>query len=188
MHVSYVHAIPGILHETTRQLGFRLTGNFRACGGCSMSKGKRQPLRKTILSCSERPLQRVFVDLSGPKPTQSAGGALYILLIKGDFSRFGWTYFMKQKSDAGATFKRFLTDILDSTKPSVVECVRSDGGGDFSGGAFRELCEDRGIREEFTTPDTPQLNGVVDVWPSSWKLHRPPVLRRRAFSPTFKRL
>ena len=69
---------------------------------------------------------------------------------------------MKQKSVGGATLKKFLTDIRDSTKPSVVECVRSDGGGDFSGGAFRELCEDRGIREEFTTPDTPQLNGVVE--------------------------
>ena len=72
MHVSYAHAIPGILHETTRQLDFRLPGKFRACDGCSMSKGKRQPLRKIILSRSECPLQRVFVDLSGPKPTQSA--------------------------------------------------------------------------------------------------------------------
>ena len=70
-------------------------------------------------------------------------------------SRFGWTYVMKQKSDPGATFKRFLTDIRDNTKPSVAECVRSDGDGEFSGGAFRELCEDRSIRQEFTTPDTP---------------------------------
>ena len=68
---------------------------------------------------------------------------------------------MKQKSDPGATFKRFLTDIRDNTKPSVAECVRSDGDGEFSGGAFRELCEDRSIRQEFTTPDIPQLNGVV---------------------------
>ncbi|CAM9532660.1 unnamed protein product, partial [Laminaria digitata] len=103
-------------------LGFRLTGDFRACAACSMSKGKRQPLRKATLSRSESPLQRVFVDLSGPKHTQSVGGALYLMLIKGDFSRFGWTHVMKQKSDAGATFQRFLTDIRDSAKPSVVEC------------------------------------------------------------------
>ena len=162
MHVSYAHAHPGILHETARQLGFRLTGNFRACGGCSMFKGKRQLLRNTTLPRSERPLRRVFVDLAGPKPNQSNGGAPYMMMIKEDFSHFGWMYFMKQKSDAGATFKRFLTDIRDSTKPSVVEFVRSDGGGKFSGGTFRELCEDRGIRQEFTTPDTPQLNGVVE--------------------------
>ncbi|CAM9457219.1 unnamed protein product, partial [Laminaria digitata] len=74
MHVSYAHAQLEILHETAKQLDFRLTGGFRACAGCSMSKGKRQPLRKTTLNRSERPLQRVFVDLSGPKHTQSVGG------------------------------------------------------------------------------------------------------------------
>ena len=83
------------------------------------------------------------------------------MLIKDDFSRFGWTYFMKQKPDAGETFKRFLTNIRDSTKPPVLECVRSGGRGEFSRGAFGVLCEDRGIRQEFTTPDTPQLNGFV---------------------------
>ena len=30
-------AHPGILHETARQLGFRLTGKIRACDGCSIS-------------------------------------------------------------------------------------------------------------------------------------------------------
>ena len=53
-------------------------------------------------------------------------------------------------------------DIRDSTKPTVVECVRPDGEGEFSGGEFRGLREDRGIRQEFTTPDTPQLDGVVE--------------------------
>ena len=85
-----------------------------------------------------------------------------MMLIKSDFSRFGWSYFMNQNSDASAAFRRVLTDIRDSTKPSVVECVRSDGSGEFSGGAFREPCEDRGIRQEFTTPDTLQLNVVVE--------------------------
>ena len=131
-----------------------------------MAKGKSQPLRKTALSRSERPLQRVFVDLSGPKPIQSVGGAFYTMLIKDDFSRFGWTYLMKQKSHAGATFDRFLNGIRDSTKPSVVECVRSDGWSEFSGGTVRELCEERGIRKEFTTPDPPQWNGVVERGPA----------------------
>ena len=103
-------------------------------------------------------LHRVFVDLSGPKPTQSVGGALYIMLIKDDFSHFGWMYLLSKKSGAGATLRRFLADIRDSTKPSVVECARADGGGEFSGGAFKELCGGRGIRQEFKTPDTRHFN------------------------------
>lgn len=69
---------------------------------------------------------------------------------------------MEQKSDAGATLRRFLNGIHDSTKPSAVDCVRSDDGGEFSDRAFRELSDDRDIRQEFTTPDSPQLNGVAE--------------------------
>ena len=109
------------------------TGKFRPCGGCSTSKRKHQPPRKNTLTRSERPLRRVLVDLAGPKPIQSVGGALYIMFIEVDFSRFEWTYFMKQKSDAGATFRLFLNDFGDRTKPLVVECFRPGGGGEISG-------------------------------------------------------
>ena len=61
-----------------------------------MFKGKRQPLRKTTLSHSGSPLQRVFIDLSGPKLTQPVKDALFTLLIKDDFSRFGWTDFIQE--------------------------------------------------------------------------------------------
>ena len=33
MHVSCAHVHPGILHETAKQLGFRLTAKFRPLGG-----------------------------------------------------------------------------------------------------------------------------------------------------------
>ena len=188
-HISCAHAHPGILHETARQLGFRFTGNVGACGGCSMSKVERQPLRKTALSCSKHPLQRVFVDLAGPKPTQSAGCALHMMLIEDDFSRVGWTYFMKQTSDAGATFKKLLTDIFDSTKPSVVECVRSDGGGESISGVFREMCEDYGIQRELTTPDTPQLSRVVERGLAiAQEAAQAACLEAPRLFPTFKRL
>ena len=39
--------------------------------------------------------------------------------------------------------------------------VRSDGGGEFSKGAFGALCPTEKIRQEFTTADFPQYNGVA---------------------------
>ena len=47
--------------------------------------------------------------------------------------------------------------------PSVVEVVRSDGGG-FSShdGEFSILCRERCIKQEFTTAETPQYNGVAE--------------------------
>lgn len=118
MQVSCAHAHPGRLRKAARQLRFRLTGYFRAWGGCLMPRTKRQPLRKTTLSHSKCPLQRVFVNLSGPKPTQPVGGALCTMPIKDDFSHFGRTYFTKQKS----LFQRVITDIRESTKTSVARC------------------------------------------------------------------
>ena len=40
--------------------------------------------------------------------------------------------------------------------------VRSDGGGDFRGEKFGDLCRSRGIKQEFTTVYSPQFNGVTE--------------------------
>ena len=40
--------------------------------------------------------------------------------------------------------------------------VRSDGGGEFSGGKFGDLRRSRGITQEFTTADSPHFNGVAE--------------------------
>ena len=40
--------------------------------------------------------------------------------------------------------------------------VRSDGGGEFRGGNFGDLCRSRSIKQGFTMADSPQLNGVAE--------------------------
>lgn len=75
--------------------------------------------------------------------------------------RFGLTCFFA-KSDAVIVFQRCLGDVRDNRTPSTVECVRNDKGGEFATGAFKDLCDERGIRQEIPTADTPKLNGVVE--------------------------
>ena len=41
-------------------------------------------------------------------------------------------------------------------------CVRSDNGGESSGGVFGTLCRKRGIKQEFTPADSPKYNGVAE--------------------------
>ena len=43
----------------------------------------------------------------------------------------------------------------------MVETIRSDGGGEFSG-AFSGLCRTRGMRQEYTPADRPEYKGVVE--------------------------
>jgi len=40
--------------------------------------------------------------------------------------------------------------------------VRSDHGGEFENEPFETLCEKHGIIHEFSSPNTPQQNGVVE--------------------------
>ena len=84
-----------------------------------------------------------------------------MLLICDDFSRFTWTYFMRQKSDAVSFFGQFLADERVAGIPSAVEVVRSDEGGEFKGD-FAKLCRRRNIRQEFTTADSANFNGVAE--------------------------
>ena len=123
-------------------------------GSASLSERRlslaRNALRNGCLS--------TWRGLSPPSPLEVHSTCAH----QGQLLAFWLDVFIKQKSDASATFLWFQNDIRVSTKLTVVECVRSDGGGEFSGGASGELCGDRGIRQEFTTPDSPQPNGVVE--------------------------
>lgn len=73
MHVCYAYAHTGVLHETAGQLEITLEEKLLPCvecfcvGGCTMAEEKRKPIARTTFSRSERPLQKVFLDLSGPK-------------------------------------------------------------------------------------------------------------------------
>ena len=62
---------------------------------------------------------------------------------------------MRHKSDTAEMFEQFLPDTRADGVPSKVVIVRSDGVGEFRGKKFRDLCRSRGIKQEFTTADSP---------------------------------
>lgn len=45
---------------------------------------------------------------------------------------------------------------------SRVACIRSDHGTKFDNAKFDEFCNENGIIHNFSTPITPQQNGVVE--------------------------
>ena len=52
-------------------------------------------------------MQVVHTDVCGPIKPSSLGKSNYFLLFIDDFSRKTWVYFLKQKSEAFGTFKKF---------------------------------------------------------------------------------
>ena len=130
-HCVQGHSNKLLLRETAKSLGFELIGNRKPCTGCSVAKGYRKPIPNTIKSRATEKLGRVFVDLSGPERTPSLTSARYVMLVKDDYSRHAWVYFLKHYSDSGDAFRKCLADARADGVPSEVDIVRSDNGGKF---------------------------------------------------------
>ena len=128
-------------------MGVKVFGNLFSCSGCSAATGTKVGVPWTTGCCSIRPLERVFVDLSGKRPT-SAGGAQYLMMIVDDYSRMECPYLQTRKSNIPAALQRFLTEVNATGVPSTVACVRSDNGPECVRAEFVELLDRRGIRYE----------------------------------------
>ena len=54
-----------------------------------------------------RVLELVHMDLFGPTTYKSLGGNLYYLMIVDDYSRYTWVFFLHDKTEVAACFKKF---------------------------------------------------------------------------------
>ena len=75
---------------------------------------------------------------------------------------FNAVYFMRSKDEVSRYFRQYLADYRFTGVPCPVGTVRTDDAAEFKGGAFADLCRERGIMQEFTTADRPQFNGVAE--------------------------
>ncbi|KAK2414909.1 bromodomain-containing protein [Trifolium repens] len=69
--------------------------------------------------------------------------------------------FLRTKDETYEVFSIFCTQIQNE-KDSKILIVRSDHGGEFENEPFENFCEEHGILHEFSSPRTPQQNGVVE--------------------------
>ena len=106
-------------------------------------------------------LELLHMDLMGPMQVESIGGKRYVLVVVDDFSRFTWVNFIREKSDTFDVFKELCTQLQREKGCGIVR-IRSDHGTEFENSRFSEFCAEEGIKHEFSSPITPQQNGVVE--------------------------
>nr|GEV56086.1 integrase, catalytic region, zinc finger, CCHC-type, peptidase aspartic, catalytic [Tanacetum cinerariifolium] len=79
------------------------------CSSCELGKAKQNTFQTKTTPSSKRRLQLLHMDLCGPMRVESINGKKYVLVIIDDYSRYTWTYFlrdgenldkMKEKGDA----------------------------------------------------------------------------------------
>ena len=116
-------------------------------------------------SQGRRLLPRVLASLSARGYPKSTGGAKYLMHLLDDYTNFGWTMFLGDKS--GPTVVRASRTWYSSVKQLMgvhgeVRYVLTDNGTEWVNEDFRTMLVDLGIAQELTAVDGPKSNGRVE--------------------------
>jgi transposase InsO family protein len=133
----------------------------RVCSACQVGKqvGTHHP-HKNIMT-TDKPLELLHMDLFGPIAYISIGGSKYCLVIMDDYSRFTWVFFLQEKSQTQETLKGFLRRAQNEFGLRIKK-IRNDNGTEFKNSQIEGFLDEEGIKHEFSSPYTPQQNGVVE--------------------------
>eukprot|EP00833_Pecoramyces_ruminatium_P006363 jgi/Orpsp1_1/1180395/evm.model.c7180000073227.1 len=126
------------------------------CQICSNSKQKNKPYKRSQ-NYSKSVFELIHLDLIGPIE-ESIYGNKFILTILDDFSRYGWTLFLKDKSETFNSFHLWYLKFKNILNKKLKH-IRSDNGTEFSNHHFENFCSLNGIDQQFTIPYNPQSNG-----------------------------
>jgi hypothetical protein len=78
-----------------------------------------------------------------------------------DYSHFTWVFFLQEKSQTQETLKGFLRRAQNEFGLRIKK-IRSDSGTEFKNSQIEGFLKEEGIKHEFSSPYTPQQNGVVE--------------------------
>ncbi|GJS41985.1 retrovirus-related pol polyprotein from transposon TNT 1-94 [Tanacetum coccineum] len=132
------------------------------CDACKIGKQAHVSHKAKNIVSTTRCLELLHMDLFGPSAVRSYGGNRYTLVIVDDYSRYTWTRFLKDKTEAFDHFEIFSKKIQNQLGCTIVS-IRTDHGREFDNEVqFGEFCNANGITHNFSAPRTPQSNGVVE--------------------------
>ncbi|KAJ9556119.1 hypothetical protein OSB04_010733 [Centaurea solstitialis] len=130
------------------------------CESCLLGKMTKSP----FTSACERVeglLDLVHTDVCGPFRSATKDGKCYYVTFTDDFSRYGYVYLVKHKSDTFEVFKRYQNEV-ENQLGRKIKVIRSDRGGEYLSIEFFDHLRSCGIVSQLTPPRTPQLNGVAE--------------------------
>ena len=130
------------------------------CQGCQYGKSHHLPF-KSSSNRRTTPLELIHTDLMGPTKTPSCSNCHYVMILVDDYSRYTWSYFLKEKNEALSKFIEFR-NMVEKELGKKVKCLRSDNGGEFMSADFFQYCDNNSIQRQMTCPNTPQQNGVAE--------------------------
>ena len=134
--------------------------DLKNCITCCEGKQFRLPFKNVGKRASSL-LEVIHTDLCGPMQKQSLGGSKYFLTFVDDYSRMGFIYFLKSKSEVFQHFKNFKS-MVENHKNGSIKYLRSDNGGEFCSKEFENYLRSVGIIHQTTNSYTPEQNGMSE--------------------------
>ncbi|GJX81722.1 retrovirus-related pol polyprotein from transposon TNT 1-94 [Tanacetum coccineum] len=132
------------------------------CDACKIRKQAHASHKAENMVSTTRCLEILHMDLFGPSAVRSYGENRYTLVIVDDYSRYTWTRFLKDKTEAFDQFGIFSKQIQNQLGCTIVS-IRTDHGREFDNEVqFGEFCNANEITHNFSALRTPQSNGVVE--------------------------
>ena len=127
------------------------------CESCLEGKMTKRPFKAKGYRTT-KPLELVHTNVIR---VQAIGGYEYFVTFTDDYSRYGFVYLMRQKSE---TFDKFREYKAEAEKKLGVHIkhLRSDQGGEYPFGEFKFYLTQEGIVSQLLAPGTPQQNGVAE--------------------------
>ena len=116
-------------------------------------------LRKSMMSTSKA-FELLHMDLFRPTQYTSISGNKYGFVIVDDYTRYTWVFFLVDKSDVFATFKSLVKGIHNEFE-TTIKRVRSNNGREFKNTRIDELCDQFGIRHQFSAKYTPNQMALL---------------------------
>ena len=157
-HDKCGHKGIALIKKTLNHIGVTPLGDLKSCEACGLAKAKQRAVNKTTHVKSKMPGERLFIDTSGPY-SETLGGTRYWVQIVDDYTRIGFSGFVKNKNEIINFAERHF--VLLKGLGYEVKFMRTDNAGE-NVKALTKLCEQMGASIELTAPYTPQHNGVVE--------------------------
>ncbi|GJY01837.1 retrovirus-related pol polyprotein from transposon TNT 1-94 [Tanacetum coccineum] len=85
----------------------------------------------------------------------------YNLVIVDGYSRYTWVYFLRKKSKAPEMIMSFIR-MVENQNDVKVKQIRTDNGTEFRNHELESFCDEKGISQNFSSPYTPEQNGVAE--------------------------
>ena len=127
---------------------------FPVCESCLEGKMTKQPFNAKGRRAQEL-LELIHTDMCGPMLTQVKGGYEYFITFTNDYSRYGYVYLMRRKFEAFEKFKEFRAEV-ENQLGKHIKAIRSDRGGEYLLGDFKDYLTQNWIVSQLTAPSTPQ--------------------------------